>query len=105
MAAALLLALLAPAVALAQGGDIQERKFDDLLAVVKDIVQKLLLVAGFVLVGAAIWQGVRIATVGVDRPHERGSAIAGLLYVIFGAVVCFGAYFWIGLAKGLISGR
>lgn len=102
VAVALLLALLAPAAALAQGTDeIRPRTMNDLVGVVKDIVRHVMLLAGFVLVALAAWQGVKIAKSGVE-PRERAEAVSGLAYLLFGAMVCFGAYFWLGVAKGLV---
>lgn len=111
VAAALVLALvglLGASVALGQGNqprspdEIETKTLDDLETVVKNIVGKLMGFAGLVLFALAAWQGVKIAKSGIE-PRERAEALAGLAYLIIGAMVCFGVYFWLGLAKGLIQ--
>lgn len=104
--AALLLALLAPAAVLAQGADVQEperRNPEELVNVVKTIVHYVTLFAGFALLGIAAWMGVQIA-MGGPNVHRRGELLSGILYLVLGAMVCFGASFWLGIAKGLIPG-
>ena len=106
VAVALLLALVAPAVALAQGGDVKEperRDPEELVNVVKNIVHYVTLFAGFALLAIAAWMGVQIAAGGPDI-RRRGELLSGIFYLVLGAMVCFGASFWLGIAKGLVPG-
>lgn len=103
---ALVMVILSQAVALADSGvqsDIPAKSMDDFLGVVKNVVSKVMLFVSILLVAIAVILGAKIAWSGVIvRPQERSEAVAGIFYLLLGAAVSFGVYWWLGLAKGLV---
>lgn len=73
---------------------------NDITAIVRNVANWLLGLAGAFFVIMFILKGFKLAT-SAGNPRDRADAIGGLLWTGVGAIVTFGAWFLVGIVMGI----
>ena len=76
--------------------------YDKLIEVANRLVQFILRVAGFAVVGVIVYYGVRMVIAGNDAA-KYAEARKGLNYALIGALVIFGVYTIIATIQGAVE--
>jgi hypothetical protein len=76
--------------------------YDKLIKVANNLVQFILRVAGFVVVGVIVYYGIRMVIAGNDAA-KYAAARKGLNWALIGALVIFGVYTIIATIQGAVE--
>ena len=78
---------------------VDPRGLDAIQVFIAEIVYFLSKVGVLAIVGALIWNGVKLLT-SAGNPHARSEAVAGLGWTVIAGIVVAGAYRWAGAILG-----